>query len=195
MEKLNRHTVEEAFRIMGEHLRDRRVMGEIVIYGGTALMLQFEWRSSTEDVDAVITSSDNHGEVQRAVHHAAKRLGLPMSWLNESVSSYASRHEKPTDRIPMGIYPDYNRPALRVLVAGARYMLAMKIAAVRRRTWSDKDFSDVVSLSAELDIGDYQAFADIYADFYPDEKIPTETALRLHRLIAERSAAKQVTRP
>lgn len=195
MDKLPKDTVEKAFRIMGEHLRDRRVMGEIVIYGGTAFMLQFEWQISTEDVDAVITSSDHHGEVQRAVHHAAKRVGLPMSWLNESVSSYASRHEKPTDRFPMGIYPDYNRPALRVLVAGARYMLAMKIAAIRRRTWSDKDFSDVVSLSAELDIGDYQEFAEIYADFYPDEQIPTETALRLRRLVAERSEANQVLRP
>lgn len=117
MKPLTRKTLENAFMIVGQYLRDRRVLGEISVYGGSAIMLQFDWRTSTEDVDAVITSNENHGLVRQAIDEAAKRLSLPRSWLNESVSIYRLSTESKDDVLPLGMYPSYENPGLRVVAA------------------------------------------------------------------------------
>jgi hypothetical protein len=42
--KLDRAKIEEAFRIMGHYLLERNALGEIAIYGGSAILFQFERR-------------------------------------------------------------------------------------------------------------------------------------------------------
>src|SRR5262249_34474629 len=96
--QLDRDKIEEAFRIMGEYLLDRKTLGEIAIYGGSAILFQFEWRRTSEDVDARIISEGNHGLVSGAAAEAAKRLGLQRSWLNENVTIYAKKRETTGDR-------------------------------------------------------------------------------------------------
>jgi hypothetical protein len=50
--ELDRANIEEAFRIMGRYLLERNALGEIAIYGGSAILFQFDWRRTSEDVDA-----------------------------------------------------------------------------------------------------------------------------------------------
>ena len=43
--------VVNAFDVMGRYLRDERsLVGEIAVYGGTAILLQFPWRKMTEEL-------------------------------------------------------------------------------------------------------------------------------------------------
>jgi hypothetical protein len=86
---LDRAGIEEAFRIVGQYLLDRKALGEIAIYGGSAILFQFDWRKTSQDVDARIVSEASRGLVIQAVREAAKRLGLSASWLNESVAMCA----------------------------------------------------------------------------------------------------------
>ena len=51
---LDRAKIEQAFRIMGQYLLDRKALGEIAIYGGSAILFQFDWRRTSDDVDARI---------------------------------------------------------------------------------------------------------------------------------------------
>src|SRR5215510_6111037 len=90
---LDRAKIEQAFRIMGQYLLDRKVLGEIAIYGGSAILFQFNWRKTSHDVDARVISESNHGFIIQAVREAAKQLGLRPSWLSESVSVYTRRDE------------------------------------------------------------------------------------------------------
>lgn len=77
---LDADTMRLGFTIMGQYLRDRKTLGEIAVFGGSAIILQFEWmRKGTNDVDAVITSVGNHGMVQAASDEAARQLGLDRS--------------------------------------------------------------------------------------------------------------------
>jgi hypothetical protein len=46
--QLDREVIEEAFRIMGQYLLDRKALGEIAIYGGSAILLQFDWRRTCD---------------------------------------------------------------------------------------------------------------------------------------------------
>jgi hypothetical protein len=95
----DRAKFEEAFRIMGQYLLDRHVLGEVAIYGGSAILFQFDWRQSSEDIDARIITV---GIVTLAVEQAAKELDLPRSWLDESVATYARRQEE-SDRTFVGV--------------------------------------------------------------------------------------------
>jgi hypothetical protein len=44
--ELDRAKIEEAFRIMGQYLLDRNALGEIALYGGSAIPFQFDCRAS-----------------------------------------------------------------------------------------------------------------------------------------------------
>ena len=90
MKNLTLDEIKRAFSLMGEFLRDKKTLGEIAVYGGGAILLQFRWRSSTRDVDATVISDGNHGLVRQAADQAAAMLGLERSWLSEAVSHYTS---------------------------------------------------------------------------------------------------------
>jgi hypothetical protein len=44
--------VQSAFDAMGRYLRERNIVGEIAVYGGTAILLQFPWRKATDAIKA-----------------------------------------------------------------------------------------------------------------------------------------------
>ena len=50
---LDRETIILALRRLSELLRERGVQGEICLFGGTAMVLAFNARERTKDVDAV----------------------------------------------------------------------------------------------------------------------------------------------
>lgn len=180
--QLDRPKIEEAFRIMGEYLLDRKAFGEIAVYGGSAILLQFDWRKLSEDVDARVVGGD-HGLVLAAVQEAARRLNLPRSWLSEAVSVYARRGEKDIDRVLVGMYPSPERPGLRVTAATPSYVLAMKLRAMQRTTIDDRDFADAVNLARECKAETVEQLRGIYRGFFPDEELPLEAELRLNELV------------
>jgi hypothetical protein len=180
---LNRAKIEEAFRIIGQYLLDRKTLGEIAIYGGSAILFQFDWRKTSLDVDARVTSERNHGTVIDAVHEAAKQLHLPRSWLDESVTIYARRGEVDVDRILVGLYPSSERFGLRVTAAKPEYILAMKLKALDRVTTDDRDFQDAVGLGIECGITTIDQMRHVYRKFFGSEELPTTAQLRLSALI------------
>jgi hypothetical protein len=180
---LNRAKIEEAFRIIGQYLLDRKTLGEIAIYGGSAILFQFDWRKTSLDVDARVTSERNHGIIIDAVHEAAKQLHLPRSWLNESVTIYARRGEGDADRILVGLYPSPERFGLRVTAAKPVYILAMKLKALDRVSADDRDFQDAVGLGVECGVTTIGQMHDVYRKFFGSEELPTTAQLRLSALI------------
>src|SRR6202012_2718964 len=78
-------TITKAFDLMGRYLRERNTIGEIAVYGGSAILLQFPWRKATEDVDA--TFGKTEASVKDAAAFAALELRLSDGWLNNSVGS------------------------------------------------------------------------------------------------------------
>src|SRR5262249_17425139 len=79
-----------AFEVMGRYLRERGLLGEIAVYGRTAIILQFRWGNPTEDVDVVIRSAERESAVKDAAAFAAIQLGLPDDWLNNYVGAFTA---------------------------------------------------------------------------------------------------------
>jgi hypothetical protein len=182
-QRLDRTKIEEAFRIMGQYLLDRKTLGEIAIYGGSAILFQFEWRRTSFDVDARVTSTGNHGIIMEAVQEAAQRLHLPRSWLNESVAMYARRDEGREDCVFLGLYPSPERFGLRVTAAKPEYILAMKLKALERATADDRDYQDAIKLGIECGVRTIEGFKGIFGKFFGDEELPFAADLRLMDLV------------
>ncbi len=181
--QLDRAKIEEAFRIMGQYLLDRKTLGEIAIYGGSAILFQFDWRKTSVDVDARVTSERNHGIIIDAVHEAARQLNLPRSWLNESVAAYTRRSESEADRIAVGLYPSPERFGLRVTAAKPEYLLAMKLKALERVTADDRDFQDAARIGAGCGIASVDQMLNVFQRFFGDEALSVTARLRLSELI------------
>lgn len=180
---LDRDTIEAAFRIMGERLRERRRFAEICLFGGSALIFLFEWRTTSQDVDVVIRSE--HGEVIAARNEAARQLGLETSWLNEGVTQYVATLDDSAFH-EVGVFPTYELPALRVMCAEPSYILAMKILAMgERSTLDDRDFQDAAGVAAALGLTRPEELVATVRRFFPTQTIPTMASARLSEVVAE----------
>ena len=180
---LDRAGIEEAFRIMGQYLLDRKALGEIAIYGGSAILFQFDWRKTSQDVDARIMSDGSHGLVIQAVREAAKRLGLSASWLNKSVAMYARPGEGHVDRVLIGLYPSPERFGRRVMAAKPAYILAMKLKALERTTADDRDYRDAVKPGLACKATTADGLRDIFRKFFPNEALPLAAELQLGSIV------------
>ena len=191
-QRLDRTRIEQAFQIMGRYLLDRKVLGEIAIYGGSAILFQFDWRKTSQDVDARVISDSNHGLVIEAVREAAKQLSLPPSWLSESVSVYTRRDERVTDRVFVGVYPSPERFGLRVTAAQPAYILAMKLSALERSTIDDRDYQDAINLALECGVSTVDELHGVFRRFFAGQELPPAAELRIKDLasaIQARSAS------
>jgi hypothetical protein len=176
---VNIDTVLSAFEVMGEYLRERELLGEIAIYGGTAILLQFDWRKTTEDVDAIIRTNEREGAVKDAIAYAALRLGLPDDWLNTFVGGFTPETEPDAFFSTYGTYPRGAAAGLRVFLARPEYLCAMKLKALQRDDVGDRDFEDAVRLGLEIGIGSADELARLFAAFFPEEALDPIASARV----------------
>lgn len=176
---MDKQKLERAFARLGQILRERRVAGEIAVFGGAAIVLGFDFRSATQDVDAMITQG--HGQVVKAQEEVGAELGLPPNWLNEQGTSYLSRLK---DFEMFKTYPSEGQFGLRVLTATPEYLLAMKLLSFR----SD-DIQDIVLLGQRLGITAAEGFLRLIKHYYPEEQIIPE------KIVQIQSIARQINAP
>ena len=63
-----------------KRITSRKVKAEIIIVGGGALMLNYDFRMNSVDIDAFNTSEE---AVKTAALKVAERFDLPADWLND----------------------------------------------------------------------------------------------------------------
>jgi hypothetical protein len=168
---LNRDVLRRAFTLLAERLATRGVVGEVHVFGGAAMVLAFDARAATRDVDALFTPD---GHVLDAAREVAAELDLPLSWLNNQASSYVS------GRAGRGT-PVFDHPHLRVMTTPTGHLLAMKVRAAR----ATRDADDVRLLLAELDVRDVATVESIVARYFPDEPLSKRSRLLLEDILAE----------
>lgn len=119
---LSRDLLLAAFQRLDEILKIRNLTADVFVFGGAAIVLGFDARPLTRDVDAVWKP---HTAVLNASRQVADEFGLPHWWLNEQASFY----------LPAGAESDgvaaFAGPALRVTTAKPELLLAMKVRAAR----------------------------------------------------------------
>lgn len=164
------HDIERNLRSVGEELNRRGLMGEIVIVGGAFMLLVIENRETTRDVDAYF--SGDPGAIRDAARIVAEREGLPNDWLNDAVKGFFYR-EPPTQ-----LWGEYR--GLRVYVASAEYVFAMKAVAGR-----PEDEIDLRALKERLELENPERALAIVADFVPERLLTARTRFLIESLFED----------
>ena len=183
--RFDRESLRQALALLGEELAARGAFVELAVYGGGALMLQFAWRESTEDLDAVVREGSDERLLAPAVQAVATRLGLEPDWLNDAVGMFTPLEEDEALFSLSGTYPEGDRPGLRVLLATPRYLLAMKLAALASFERGDRDLADARALAGHLGLADEAELSDLYRSVY-GEPPPERSSRRFANVLEPR---------
>jgi hypothetical protein len=162
VQQLSKQDIEAAFREMGELLVRARKVAEIAVFGGAAILLQFEVNFHTGDVDARVETGD-HGAVMTAAAEVARRHGWLRLWFSEAVTTYLGTDDGVAFH---GSYPSESSVGLRIYVAKPDYLLAMKLLAMRIGT---RDEADATLLARASGITTVDAMVKLLQRYYPKE--------------------------
>lgn len=157
-------------RELGRELLRQDVEGEIGIVGGAAMVLAFDARIATKDVDAIFKPSET---IRRAAHKIAERNNIPADWLNDGIKGFL-----PGDPSRKTFILD--APGLRVWVPEPEYMLAMKAISARVDTY---DGEDLRLLIRHLHLRSSEDVLKIVEKYYPAHAVPTKVTFFIEELL------------
>ncbi|HUG85817.1 MAG TPA: hypothetical protein VMM13_14735 [Euzebya sp.] len=166
---LDRQRLLDAFRLLAAKLARRGVVGEVHVFGGAAMVLVFDERAATRDVDAIF---EPDGPMLDAAAEVARELELPRSWLNNQASTYVS------GRAGRGT-PAFDHPNLRVLTTPAEHLLAMKVRAARPA----RDADDIRLLLDHLGIDAVDDVITVAERYFPDDPLSDRSRMLIEDLL------------
>jgi hypothetical protein len=176
---LRAEQVLEAFRRLSGHLAEVDVIGEIQLLGGTVMMLAFQAREATKDVDAIFAPTR---EIRAAAAAVAAEMGLEPDWLNDGAKGFASPEGDYSDRV----LPQY--PNLRLLTPTPEYMLAMKVMAARSATLSERgDRDDIRLLLKYLRLINTDEVIAVVQRYYPAGQILPRSLYLVEEILQQRA--------
>jgi hypothetical protein len=167
-----REALLDAFDQIGRAAAQAGTKLQIAVYGGSALMLASNFRFATEDVDIADIGRQWPVWLSEAVERIANRNNWPATWLNDAVTFHLSPFAQ-TDRdlMAFGTFPRREENVgLCVFVPTARYMLALKLKALRVSDFEkgQQDMADVAHLLKVLDLKEIEQAIAILAEFFPN---------------------------
>jgi hypothetical protein len=167
---VDRDEILDLLRELGKHLEANGLRGEMFLVGGAAMALAYSLRRSTVDIDAVF---EPKAEIYAAAARIAEERGLPRTWLNDAVKGFLPGSD------PNALVL-FDTVGLRVTIASARYLLAMKLLASR----VERDESDLRLLLTLCGITSVDEALDLVTDFYGDGTIEAKVQYLVAELLA-----------
>lgn len=120
--------------------RSRGTPAEMILVGGASVIINYQFRSSSYDIDAAFDSSSI---MKEAINAVGDKFGLPNGWVNDDfrkTSSYTPRLVQ---------YSEYYKTfsgVLTIRTVKAEYLVAMKLVSGRQYK---KDLSDIAGILYE----------------------------------------------
>jgi hypothetical protein len=145
---------------------------QIAVYGGSALMLASNFRFATEDVDIADIGQQWPVWLSDVVSLIAKQNGWSSTWFNDAVTFHLSPLSRADrDLAKFGTFPRRDENAgLSVFVPSARYMLALKLKALRISDFGkgQQDMAYVAHPLKVLNLTEIEQAIEILAEFFPN---------------------------
>ncbi len=158
-----------ALQALGDELSRQDIRGQIFIVGGAAMALAYSTRRVTKDIDAVF---EPKSAIYAAAEKVAEEQGLPADWLNDAAKAYMPGRDAEARPLP-------EVDGIEVTTASPRYLLAMKLMAMR----FGEDDEDIEILLEQCDINSAQEALDLLKDMYPTKEPPAKTRFFLEQLL------------
>lgn len=148
--------IERGFVLLNEVLAKDGVHATVNLVGGAVMLLVYDVRPATQDIDGWIVP-ENH--IERHIRSVGRQLG-DERWLHEQALMYfPDHHPGKGDFIPCR---DYSHVS--VQVADERTMFAMKALALR----NPKDRNDFLFLAKILNIRTVEEAMTVIGTYYRD---------------------------
>jgi hypothetical protein len=175
--QLSKDQIIAALVALNGKLHDMEVTGELCIFGGAAMVLAFDARQSTRDVDAIFRPKQ---DVMNAIVEVAADLGLPHDWLNDGVKGFVSGEGELTE----DDLPQFSH--LRILRPVASYLLAMKCMAARSGAFEmSKDAGDALVLCRHLGLKTEDEILNLVCHYFPAASVQVRTQLFITVLVED----------
>lgn len=176
-DKLSKEQILAALARLNELLHDKEVIGEVCIFGGAAMVLAFDARESTRDVDGIFVPKQ---DVIASARQVAEEFGFEPDWLNDGVKGFVSAEaEFTSDGMPLFSH-------LRIMRPTTEYLLAMKCLASRAADAStDGDRADIITLLKLTGIRDAADVCDLVVRYYKESLLPPRVRYYIEELIGE----------
>ena len=171
MSQFSKEDILRLFHLLNDQMAAESLEGEVYLVGGAVMCLVFNARLSTGDVDAFFKPAQ---KIREAAAKVAAQAGVQQDWLNDAVKGYFS------DRGEYDTFLDLSH--LRVFVARAEYLLAMKCLAMRIGE-EFQDVDDICYLVRFLNLKAYQETVEIITQYYPLERFPQKTLYALEEIL------------
>ena len=160
-------------------LNGKTMPAEITLIGGASILVNYGFRDSTYDVDALIQASSS---MKDAINYVTDTMGLPNGWLNEDFKNTKSY----TPRLVN--YSKYYRTFSNVVTVRTitgEYLVAMKLMAYRQYK---HDISDIVGVLREQQkAGDplsYERIEKAVTDLYDRwENLPADAQTMIRSIL------------
>lgn len=119
---MNKSIMVDALNAIGREMASLGKIVEFAIFGGSAIILTFDFRDATHDIDFMLVSGD-HADLLKVAKQVGDERCFTGDWFNDAVEIFAS--DNPAHNL-MGEFPKEN-PGIRVFSASPEYILSMKI--------------------------------------------------------------------
>jgi hypothetical protein len=135
---LTRASMTQALARLGELAQAHGQILTLIVVGGAAMVLRYQARVSTKDVDAFFLTPPERQETRAWAARVARELGLPADWLNDGAKGFMQG----LTYGPLLL----EAPGIQVYQVGSEQLLAMKLSAWR----GPVDRQDATIILAEL---------------------------------------------
>lgn len=174
--RFDRPRLNRLFHLLSDELMRKGLRGEILLFGGAAMILGWNAREITRDVDAVFVPPE---EIRKAAFDVAERENVPADWLNDAVKGFLDRPVAREERIEVLHFSN-----LAIYVPPLTYLLATKAFAARSGA-SHSDVEDLKYLIRLADIASAGAVLDIVQEYYPSRPLPAKVRFFVESIFEE----------
>ena len=172
---LDKETTFRALQRLAELAREKEIHLSLTIYGGTVMMLAYDCRAATKDIDAIFHPPE---VVAALLAQVARELALPEDWMNDGVRPFVATRE---ERIA---FAELAIPGLVITRPSPRYLLAMKCLAGRLPTpFRAGDAADIKLLLRRLGLHTIEEVDAIVADYYGARKLEDDKRWLVEKLL------------
>lgn len=179
--RLTKDIILQALARLGEIAHAKGLELHVCIYGGAAMILAYDSRMVSKDVDVIIHPSEEGLALARQV---GEELGLHSEWLNSEVRYFVSEAKDKGSRRPLDL--PIETKGLKVEVPVANYLLAMKARACREPIpGASVDEADLRFLIRKMEITSIQQVEILLEKYFPEDPLRPNARSLIERIIEE----------